>query len=408
MGNVGAREPRAATNATARDRDPPRRAERAAGPGKRGDMNQPAPRSLIEALELQRMACGYLGSAVYDELLAATVAEVAAGGVCAAILDAQPGDPLATALPLRFLGAVHRLVLEGRAPALAAHYPSAGGTPGPGLAADFLATVAEHRPAVDELVGLGVQTNEVGRSAALVGGFAIVARRGGRPLRLLEVGASAGLNLRWDRYWFDTGRSQLGDRASAVRFEGVWQGDGVAAGELAGVDAGAAVLPDLGGVVEVAERVGCDRQPLDPTTDDCRLTLRSYLWPDQTERRARLDAALAIAARVPAPVQPSDLGDWLEDRLADRPPGVATVVYHSSVWQYVGEGSRSRMRAALARAGAAATAASPLAWLRLEPAGPVSDIRLRWWPGGDDETLGVASYHGLPVYWGVRPPPAGR
>jgi hypothetical protein len=85
---------------------------------------------------------------------------------------------------------------------------------------------------------------------------------------------------------------------------------------------------------------------------------------------------------------------------------VATVVHHSSVWQYLPGPTRDRMRAALRRAGAAATAARPLGWLRLEPAGAVSDVRLTWWPGGEEEVLGVAGYHGEPVDWGVRPPPA--
>ena len=369
-------------------------------------MDKAATRSLIEVLEFQRYGCAHLGSAVYDRVLAATIADVRRGGACADLLVPRADGGFASALPLRFLGAVHRLVLEGRAPALAAHYPSAGGTPGPGLADDFLATVGEHRDTLEAGVEQGVQTNETGRSCALVGGFAEVARRSGRPLRLLEVGASAGLNLRWDRYWFDTGRSSLGDPDSAVRFERVWQGDGVAAGDLAGVDPGGAVLPDLGVGVEVAERAGCDRSPIDPTSDAGRLTLRSFVWPDLTARLARLDAALDIAARVPAPVAQSDLAGWLEDRLAASPPGVATVVYHSSVWQYVTEDSRVRMRTALARAGAAATPSAPLAWLSLEPAGPVSAIRMRWWPGGEDEVLGVAAYHGPVVYWGVRPPPA--
>jgi hypothetical protein len=343
---------------------------------------------LADTLEHQRVACARAGSDLYAQVLAGVAADVAAGGVCGEILGPHGDDPFATALPLRFLGSVHRLVLEGRSPALARHYPSAGGTPGPGLVEDFIATVADHRADVESRLGAGVQTNEVGRSAVLAPGYALIARRSGLPLRVLEVGASGGLNLRWDRYWYDTGETTLGDPASEVRFVGDWQ-------------AADGPLPDLGPHVEVAERAGCDQNPIDVTTDEGRLTLRSYLWPDQVERRERLEAAFAVADRVPVTVEADDLGRWAEKRLAEPVRGVATVVVHSIVWQYVSPASRDRVRAALRRAGARATAGAPVAWLRFEPAGPVGDLRLTWWPGGEETVLATAEYHGVPVYWGA-------
>src|SRR5918992_535235 len=63
-----------------------------------------------------------------------------------------------------------------------------------------------------------------------------------------------------------------------------------------------------------AGRAGCDAAAVDPTTEEGRLTLRSYLWPDQTERLRLLDAALKVAARVPAPVALARAADWLERR----------------------------------------------------------------------------------------------
>lgn len=345
---------------------------------------------LGEVLARQRVACARLGSHLYAEVLDAVIADVAGGGVCAAVLEPHRDEPIGTALPLRFLGAIHRLVLEGRAPALAAHYPSAGGAPGPTLAVDFLATVDRLRPAIEVRITDGVQTNEVGRSAALAPGYVEVARRSGLPLRVLEVGTSGGLNLRWDRYWYDTGETTLGDPHSPVRFVGVWQPAGGA-------------LPELG-PVEVVERAGCDRNPLDVGTEEGQLTLRSYLWPDQVDRRHRLEAAFAVAEAVPATVERADVGDWLTERLARATPDVATVVAHSIVWQYVPRAARDRMRDALRRAGAAATPAAPLAWLRMEPAGAVADLRLTWWPGGDETVLGTAEYHGTPVHWGAPSP----
>nr|MBO2504084.1 DUF2332 domain-containing protein [Thermoanaerobacterales bacterium] len=384
-GRVEARRPRAATP---RYLSRPWTAHAGGCGGRRGAVTRPRSLPLADTLDHQRRACARAGSSLYAELLAGIAADVEAGGVCAKVLGPRAGEPLASALALRFLGAVHRLVLEGRAPALAAHYPSAGGRPGPGLVADFLATVAELRPAIEDRLDEGVQTNEVGRSAVLAPGYALVARRSGLPLRVLELGASAGLNLRWDRYWYDTGETCLGDPDSPVRFEGAWQ------------PVGGGPLPDLGGPVEVAERAGCDRNPIDVGTEDGRLRLRSFLWPDQVDRLARLEAAFAVAARVPAPVDAADLGAWAEARLAEPVEGVATVVAHTIVWQYVDGPSRDRLRAALRRAGERATPDAPVAWLRFEPAGAVGDLRLTWWPGGTEQVLATAEYHGVPVYWG--------
>src|SRR5690606_39056362 len=300
-GRVEARRPRAATP---RYLSRPWTAHAGGCGGRRGAVTRPRSLPLADTLDHQRRACARAGSSLYAELLAGIAADVEAGGVCAKVLGPRAGEPLASALALRFLGAVHRLVLEGRAPALAAHYPSAGGTPGPGLAADFLAAVAEHRDAIEDRLGDGVQTNEVGRCAVLAPGLAAVARRSGLPLRLLECGASGGLNLRWDHYWYDTGESTLGDPPSPVRIVGAWR---------AGPDG----LPDLSRPVEVPERAGCGRSPVDVAAPEGRLTLRAYLWPDQVERAARLEAALAVAARVPAEVAAADLGRWAEERLAE-------------------------------------------------------------------------------------------
>jgi hypothetical protein len=351
----------------------------------------PPPRvmPLAETLAHQQSACARAGSQLYADVLGGVIADVANGGVCGQILGPHCDDPFATALPLRFLGAVHRLVLVGRAPELAAHYPSAGGSPGPGLVSDLLAAVAEHRPEIEARLGDGVQTNEVGRSAVLAPGYALVASRTGLPLRVLEIGASGGLNLRWDHYWYDSGATTMGDAASPVRFVGAWQ------------DAGAG-LPALA-PVEVVDRAGCDRNPIDIGTEEGRVTLRAYLWPDQVERRARLEAAFTVADAVPATVDRADLGEWTAARLSGPVAGVATVVAHSIVWQYVPRASRDRLRTALQDAGSRATADSPLAWLRMEPAGAVADLRLTRWPGGEEQVLATAEYHGIPVYWG---PPA--
>jgi hypothetical protein len=342
---------------------------------------------VLDVLTFQARGCTSSGSPLYGRILDGIVADVRAGGVTAELLSGDADDPFASALSLRFLGAVHRIVLDGRAPELAAHYPSVGGSSADDPVPAFLLTVRRHRDEVRRRMGEGVQTNEVGRAAVLVGGYAAVAHRTSLPLRVLEVGASAGLNLRWDAFAYDTGRVVAGDPTSPVRFTGVWEG----------------TPPDLPEHFAIADRRGCDRSPVDATTVDGRLRLMSYVWPDQVERLARLEAAIEVARRVPAVVVRADADRWLDEQLAEPRPGVATVVAHSIVLQYLPAAARARLLAAIAEAGARASGAAPLAWLRMEPATVErAELRVTTWPHGEEQVLATAGYHGSPIWWGAE------
>jgi hypothetical protein len=291
------------------------------------------------------------------------------------VLRGHEDDPGPSVLALRLMGAVHRLVLRGAAPELAAHYPSAGGRPGDAWP-PFVELLRGRRDELRTLVEHPVQTNEPGRCAALLGGFLEVARITGLPLRLLEVGASAGLNLRFDRYRYELGAERWGPQESPV---------GVGA-RLAG-----AGRPPLGARLRVASRAGCDTRPVDPRSEEGRLTLTSYVWPDQLERLERLRAALAVAREVHAPVEPAGAADWIEVRLAEPAPGVVTVVFHSLVMQYLPADERERFERTMA------AASSTVAWLRMEPADEMAALRLT--VRGEDRLLARAGYHGDPVEW---------
>ena len=147
------------------------------------------------------------------------------------------------------------------------------------------------------------------------------------------------------------------------------------------------------------KRRGCDAQPLDLASDADRETLLACTWPDQAERFAQLEAALSVAAEDPVAIDRAPAAEWLERRLVEPRPGVATVVFQSLVLQYLDDDQRSRVRAAIEAAGAAATARAPLAWLRMEPGGDLADVRLRTWPGGEGVLIARAGYHGRPVRW---------
>ena len=351
-------------------------------PDDAGAFGLPRPRDLGELLDVQRHACRSIGSMLYERILGHCVARAGAAGPIRELLAPHEREPFGSALPLRFLGSVHRIVLEGRAPDLAAHYPSVGGIPGPEVEHVFEATVAEHADELARRIGDGVQTNEVGRSASLAGALLEVARLG-RPLRLLEVGSSAGLNLRWDHYRYEAGDRAFGDPDSPVRFDRPWTGR----------------RPDLRGPVEVAERRGCDRAPLDATTDEGRLTLRSFIWPDLPERFRRLDGAIEVARRVPATVDRADAPVWLSERLHEPAEHRTTVVMHSIVLQYVTAEGRRALLDSISAAGGRATPDAPLAWVRMEPGRDGAEVRLTIWPGGRERLVAISGYHGPPIRW---------
>lgn len=329
---------------------------------------------------------------MYESLLMRCAADVEADGPVGRLLAAPSADawggragPLGgEAIALRLMGAAHRLVLRGDAPSLARWYPSVGGEADPdGTWEAFRALADEEAEAFGAEIPQPVQTNEVRRSAALAGGFMTLARELGRPLRLLEVGASAGLNLRFDRYRYEAGDVAWGDPHSPVRIADAW----------------ASGRPPVEHDVDIAERRGCDPSPVDPTSPDGRLLLLSFVWPDQLERLAVLRGALDLAEEVPVHVDRAEGENWLAEQLAEPAPRVATVVYHSVVMPYLSHEGRTRFEAVVAEAGARASEDAPLAWLRMEPGGEQAELRLSTWPGGEERLLAACGFQGRPVHW---------
>jgi len=343
--------------------------------------------TVLESLEAQALSCANVGSALYGSLLAGLIDDYRRGGVTAELLDGVSATPVHDAIPLRYLATAHRLALGGQAPDLARWYGSCGGTwSGEDISADFLQLAHTHRS--DFIAGLqrNVQTNEVGRAAVLASAFSLIARRHKCPLDLLEIGSSAGLLSRWDEYFYDAGSSSLGNPTSVVRFDRTWW---------------RSPAPDLAGNIQVARRRGSDISPIDATSVEGQLTMLSFVWPDQSARVERLRCALDIATRTPIPLAQADAGDWLSKELAGGPTdGVATVVFHSIVWQYLPQPTRTMVRTALESAGELASPDSPLLWLRMEPHTPQrANVRLTTWPGGHEEVLAEVGYHGVDIEW---------
>lgn len=357
----------------------------------------------------QATACADLGSDLYARLLTVVADDVAAGSstwdVIRAGTERAGGDlRFGQAGPLRLLGAAHRLALTGAAPQWATLLPSCGGRvprSDEALLVSWRALVDQHR---EELAGglrREVQTNEVARSAGIA---LAVAEARMHEARVVELGCSAGLNLRFDRFEIDLGGVVLGHPESPVLLRPEMRGS------LDALRHTGLVLP------VVTERVGLDPHPIDPGSPDGAASVRSFVWPDQLDRLARIDAAISVARRFPAELiattpdeassgsldgvagaDTATMGDAASVLDAVLRRGGPVVVMHSIVWQYIPPALRWRITEVIEAVGEDATASEPLAWVRYEPDEwdrRRAAVWLRSFPGGADRLVAHVDYHG--------------
>lgn len=326
---------------------------------------------------------------MYADLLRRLVDDYQLGGISTQVLAGHEQAPGPSALALRLLGSVHRLVLTREAPELAAFYPSVGGVWDPVLGWEAFEQVLQSRgPELRSLLTQPPQTNEVGRSTALYGGLLRLAESVPLPVRLYEIGASGGLNLRADHFRYNLADGTFfGPADSPVVFDNAWSGR--------------PIVPAPG--LRIAERVGCDINPVNPLSEDGAVTLMSYVWPDMTARLQRLRGALAVARAVPADVRREDAVSFL--RALELAEGHVTVVWHSVMWQYLSAADQNAADEAINALGERATPSAPLARLCLEPMRRTAEppyeflIVLQVWPTGVRRILGHAEPHGLPAVW---------
>jgi len=301
--------------------------------------------------------------------------------------NVREGQPHANVL----FAAVHFLLLRGTEHPLRQYYPNLGGRmrledgdPFP-LFADFC---ARHHDELLPLIKSRVtNTNEVGRCGALNAAFRALAQEAGEPLHLIEVGPSAGLNLIWDRY--------------RVRY---WRGveeyftDVPDSRLTLDVELRGEKMPPLGPAPKVASRIGLERNAVDLSNADDRDWLRALVWPEQVERFARLEAALAIYQDARPEIRTGNALELLPDVLARVPPNETVCVYHS----YVTYQFSQDMKAAFSDILTVAGLRRPV-W-RLSYEGRVHNenrLTLRHYHDGtmNERVLGRAHPHGAWLEW---------
>ena len=345
----------------------------------------------VQGLRTLSNWCGYLGCDPYAKLLA---------GLAATIDNEKASSSLMRLLevavrscgeywPLSLLAAVHARVLSGQAPGLASYYPSVGGTSADYSAAtdQFISLCNEEPDALMTHAQRVPQTNDVRRCIPLAAGYMYAGAHASLPLRILEVGASAGLNLLWDQYYYDFGTFQWGSPASEVRLRAGWEGNRNVWAES----------------VTVLERLGCDVCPVDVFNEDGWLRLRSYVWPNDLSRLNSLDAAVAVRRLDNGVVvENGSASSWLAAQLQEPRPGLATVVVHSAVTPYLSESERVEMTRAIDATGALASVDAPLIHLSFEdrPDRPaIAELRATMYPGGKDLLLATVHRGHESVRW---------
>lgn len=344
--------------------------------------------SLRDAFLAQADACTALGSPFTARLCTLAAERLDRSTPVGAHLLDWPGDPSTNAdsVPLRLAGALHLLVLGGH-PGLAPHWPPAV-SDDDRLWSAVTAAFVNDAPALLERLASPPQTNEVRRAAALIPALHMVAAWAGRPLALFELGASAGLNLLADRVALTAGGARLGPDDPIFALAPDWSGPAPAA------------CPAMA----VAARRGVDLNPLDVNSETDRLTLLSYLWADQPERRDRTTAALAAAHSAGLTVDRGDAGDWLAAHLPGADPAHLPVVFHTVAWQYFAPATQARALAAMRDLGRT----RPLARIGMEAEGARTGaaLTLTLWPGETVLPLGRVDFHGRWVEWAGTPAPA--
>ena len=271
---------------------------------------------------------------------------------------------------LRLLGGLHYLVLTGRA-SWDRIDDALGGE------RDFLRRfVSEQR----------VQTNEVQRCWTLLPCFLEAARRlDASTVDLIELGTSAGLLLFWDRYRYRYQTGEWGPPEAQLQLSGEERGP--VSGELFARE------------LEVRDRVGIDLEPVDVTTGEGALLLRSFVWADRTERLERLDRAIAALRDDPPEIVRGDFVEVLPGLLERRRQGGLTVVVQIAAAGYLAGEDWDRLHAALEAGGRD----GPLAYVFAGYPEPMSHqhwgLWLTTWPGGERQMLARADFHGTWLDW---------
>jgi hypothetical protein len=255
--------------------------------------------------------------------------------------------------PVLFFACVHDMVLREPELDVARYYGDAMSGVEPAnteVWKAFRQLVVDRADEIETMLSTrSVQTNEVGRSAAVRPALAALAALDERPIGLIELGTSAGLNLLFDRYRIEYAPiGAVGPEDSPVQLHC----------ELRGTRR----PPGSDAAPVIVSRLGVDRAPVDVRDDDAIRWLRACIWPDASKRTERFDAAVALAREDPPEIWQGDLLDVLEEAVAMVPDDAIACLLSTWVLAYL----RLEQRQQLLERVLAIAARRPLAYVTAE------------------------------------------
>jgi hypothetical protein len=293
--------------------------------------------------------------------------------------ERRSGQPPANVL----LAALQRRLMARPEARLAAYFATLGGTRAPdgALEGAFDAFWPDELEAIAALVRTRrVATNEVRRCAILRLAFVAVARRlieAERPpsAHLVEIGASAGLLLAWDRLAYRYGAHRFGPAEAPLELATDWRPP---------------APPDPLAPFTVAERIGVDVAPVDLADPDAVAWLRALIWPEHVERAAAFDAACTIVRGLGLTVRAADALSFVPGGLDALPGRLPAVVVHAFTVNQFSEAMRAQFDQGLGEA----ARTRPVFRVGLEWAPGGARLELVTYPGGRTTLLARADPHG--------------
>lgn len=210
-------------------------------------------------------------SPLYDHLSKQIAGDEELLRLCAFVKDGQP-------VPNAFLAAVHFFVLKNKQALLAQYYPSVTGQKTQAIPFGlFKAFVQQHQHGIIDLLQHRiVQTNVITRCNYLMPVFSNLLSSANGPATIIDIGASAGLNLNFDRYeYYYNNEKVYGNSRVKLHCQ-------IKAGKV----------PTIKPFKNPIEKIGIDQHLIDVTNTDDLIWLQALIWPDQTERFLMLKEAL--------------------------------------------------------------------------------------------------------------------
>lgn len=340
--------------------------------------------AIPERIERQAGVCTSMGSPFYGTLLSEMARAYREDAALRALLDRHEAR---SRLGLRLAGAAHYRALCCDAPSIAARFPSTGGDGDANAAWRAIAAdVAENGAIYDGLLQRPVQTNEVARALPVLAAMLTISHATRMPLRIFEIGSSAGLLLNFDRYRYTGATWSWGDPDAKLKIENA---------TLEGAP------QHLDADVEIAERRGCDLHPLNAADPFDANTLLGFVWPDQQARFDCLRAALEIAREHPPRIERADALEWIA-RTAQPVAGAVTVVLHTVMTEHLTPAHRDALRASIEATAERASVEAPFAWARMEAGEGSYETSVTIWPAREEIFLARSDGHAQQIEWSVR------